>query len=144
MIHGRATATGPCTGPAVTVDAAGDATVTVPAKDAVAIDVAARGTSTTATVPVSFDPTVTTWYGQNVYVTGSLPALGGWDPGKAVALSPADYPVWKATVALPANTPFEYKYVKKDPDGTVEWESGGNRTATTGASGGLTLNDTWK
>ncbi|WP_369125662.1 carbohydrate-binding module family 20 domain-containing protein [Catenulispora rubra] len=56
----------------------------------------------------------------------------------------AGYPVWSATVALPPNTAFEYKYIKKDPDGTVEWESGGNRTSSTGASGSVTLNDSWK
>jgi alpha-amylase len=38
---------------------------------------------------------------------------------------------------------LEYKYIKKDPDGTIEWENGGNRSYTTGASGAVTLNDTW-
>jgi alpha-amylase len=52
--------------------------------------------------------------------------------------------VCTGTVTLPAHTSFEYKYTKRDPDGTVEWESGANRAYTTGASGQVTLNDTWR
>lgn len=95
------------------------------------------------TVSVTFAANATTWFGQNVFVVGSIPALGSWSPAAAVPLSSATYPVWRGTVALPANTYLEYKYLKKDPDGTVEWESGANRTYTTGVSGAVTLNDTW-
>ena len=84
----------------------------------------------TATVSVAFNVNATTWYGQNVYVVGSIPALGSWSTASAVA--------------LPPNTAFEYKYLKKDPDGTIEWESGANRTSSTGASGSVTLNNSWK
>jgi alpha-amylase len=86
---------------------------------------------------------VTTWYGQNVFLVGSLPALGNWDPAKAVPLSAANYPTWSVTVTLPAHTSFEYKFIKKDPDGTVAWESGANRSYTTG-TGAATVNATWK
>jgi alpha-amylase len=99
-----------------------------------------NGASTT--VGETFDANATTWYGQNVYVVGSLPALGDWNTANAVPLSSASYPVWSATVSLPSGTAFQYKYIKKDPDGTVEWETGANRTATTGTSG-ATLSDTW-
>jgi alpha-amylase len=155
IIHGDF-ANGTCSGPTVVVAAGGNATVSVAAKDAVALDINAKVSGSTSTptasasptasstVAVSFAATVTTWYGQNVYVVGSIPALGSWNTGNSIALSSASYPVWTATVNLPANTAFEYKYIKKDPDGTVEWESGANRTYTTGASGSVTLNDTWK
>lgn len=45
VIHGSASG-GRCTGPSVTVDGSGNASITVPADDAVAIDVAAQGTGT--------------------------------------------------------------------------------------------------
>ncbi|MFE0464730.1 carbohydrate-binding module family 20 domain-containing protein [Kitasatospora sp. NPDC058965] len=96
-----------------------------------------------ATVSESFAENATTWYGQSVYVTGSTAALGNWNTANAVALSSASYPVWNASVALPANTAFQYKYFKKDPDGTIEWETGGNHSATTPSSGSATLNDSW-
>jgi alpha-amylase len=147
LIHGDLSG-GACTGPTVVVGAGGTATAGVAAKDAVAIDVDTRVSGGTtnpppSTVSVSFNATVTTWFGQNVYVVGSIPALGSWNTGASIALSAATYPVWRVTASLPANTYVEYKYIKKDPDGTIEWESGGNRSYTTGTTS-VTLNDTWK
>ncbi|GAA2845686.1 hypothetical protein Acy02nite_47270 [Actinoplanes cyaneus] len=39
---------------------------------------------------------------------------------------------------------FEYKYIRKNTDGSETWESGSNRTATVPASGQVTLTDTWR
>jgi alpha-amylase len=61
-----------------------------------------------------------------------------------VALSSATYPVWRASVTLPAGTVVQYKYVRKESNGSVTWESGSNRTVTVPASGVLTLTDTWR
>ncbi|MET9060592.1 carbohydrate-binding module family 20 domain-containing protein [Streptomyces antibioticus] len=93
---------------------------------------------------VTFNATATTDWGTNVYVIGSIPSLGSWNPADAIPLSSAAYPVWSRTVIVPKNTSFEYKYVKKNASGTVTWESGTNRTYTTGGSSGYTANDTWK
>ncbi len=95
-------------------------------------------------VAASFNANVTTSYGQNVFVVGDVAELGGWDPAKAVALSPTSYPVWKATVSLPAGTAVSYKYVKKNPDGSVTWESDPNRSFTTPSGGAVTRDDTWR
>jgi alpha-amylase len=133
-------------GACYTVNGAGQTTVTVNAGDSVALYLpctANCGTTPPSTVPETFKETKTTVWGQNVFVVGSIPALGNWAPASAVPLSSATYPVWAATVNLPANTAFEYKYIVKDGSGNVTWESGGNRAANTGSSGG-TLNDTWK
>lgn len=92
----------------------------------------------------SFSVTATTAWGQSVYVVGSVAALGSWAPANAVPLSAASYPVWSATLDLPAGSTFEYKYVKRDGGGNVVWESGGNRAATVGADGSVTLSDTWR
>ncbi|MEU3505286.1 carbohydrate-binding module family 20 domain-containing protein [Streptomyces hundungensis] len=157
VIHGAPASGGTCSGPAVTVGSSGQATVTVGAGDSVALY--GKGTSctsgcpttspspsptTSGTVAETFHETKTTVWGQNVYVVGSIPALGNWDPNAAVALSSASYPVWSATVGTPANTRFEYKYIVKDGSGNVTWESGANRVHTAAASGSETLDDTWK
>ncbi|WP_033216324.1 carbohydrate-binding module family 20 domain-containing protein [Kitasatospora phosalacinea] len=99
-----------------------------------------------APVTAVFRATATTAYGQNLYLAGNLAELGGWDPAKAVPLSTdgAHYPLWTAGLQLPPNTPIEYKYLIKNPDGTVVWENGGNRTAVTPATGTFTTNDTWR
>ncbi|MEU9158258.1 carbohydrate-binding module family 20 domain-containing protein [Streptomyces sp. NPDC048417] len=36
------------------------------------------------------------------------------------------------------------KYVKKDSSGNMTWESGTNRSYTTGSSSGSTTSDTWQ
>ncbi|WP_150242567.1 carbohydrate-binding module family 20 domain-containing protein [Nocardiopsis quinghaiensis] len=71
--------------------------------------------------------TVETWYGQEVYVVGSTPGLGSWNPSDGVRLSTdeSNYPVWSGTVDIGADT--EWKLVKVDGAGNAEWESGANR-----------------
>ncbi|MEV5508078.1 glycoside hydrolase family 15 protein [Streptomyces orinoci] len=102
------------------------------------------GDSPPGKVEAAFHETAATQWGQNVYVVGSVPELGAWDPARAVPLSPAAYPRWSATVALPASATVEYKYLKKNPDGSVSWESDPNRRLDTGVSGPLTVTDTWR
>ncbi|GAA4965748.1 carbohydrate-binding module family 20 domain-containing protein [Kineococcus glutinatus] len=123
-----------------------DRTATVPASGTLTLADTFRGDTVATTQAVSFAVGATTTYGQNVHLVGSSPQLGAWDPAKAIALSSAAYPTWRTTAAvdLPANTRFEYKYVKKNPDGTYTWEGGANRTYTTGASGSVGLSDTWR
>jgi alpha-amylase len=87
----------------------------------------------------------TTFFGQNVFVVGNVPALGNWDPAAAVALSSAAYPVWRATVSLPGGTAVQYKYIKKYGSEVI-WESDPNRTRTTPAAGNCaaTWTDSWR
>jgi chitodextrinase len=121
---------------------------TVKARDNVgnlsAASTALNVTTNSTGATVTFNETASTVWGQNIYVVGSIAALGSWSTGSAIALSSANYPTWSVAVSLPGSTYFEYKYIKKDGSGNVIWESGSNRTHTTPASGTATLNDTWK
>ncbi|MCK0118527.1 alpha-amylase family glycosyl hydrolase [Isoptericola sp. S6320L] len=131
----------------VTRTVAGDGTftATVPAYGALALHVGATSGPGSVTPQGDVDVAVeaTTTWGQDVRIVGSRPELGSWDPASGVVLSADGYPVWTGTVDLPAGASFEYKYVKVD-GGDVDWESGGNRTATVGADGSLALDDTWR
>ncbi|HEX3638668.1 MAG TPA: carbohydrate-binding module family 20 domain-containing protein, partial [Paraburkholderia sp.] len=83
--------------------------------------------------------------GQYMYVTGSTDALGNWNTDLGLPVDPANYPVWSNAVNLPASSSVQYKYYRKNADGSVTWEKvsgGGNRTLNVPASGGVTLNDT--
>lgn len=115
----------------------------------------ASTTSTSCTTPtavaVTFDVLATTVYGENVYIAGSIDALGDWDTSDAVALSAADYtssdPLWFVTVDIAAGTVFEYKYIRTGSDGTIEWESDPNRSYTVPAAcstTAVTESDTWR
>jgi alpha-amylase len=146
-------ATPTCAGATVTVDATGNATITAPAFGAAAIHVHARLDGATppptGTVTVTFNEAADTSFGENIFVTGSIAALATWTPGNALPLTrisgSGTRGNWQAVVALPAATAVEYKYIKKDGAGNVTWESGNNRTLTTG-SGGTTQStaDTWR
>lgn len=76
---------------------------------------------------VDISATVETRYGQEVYVVGSTPELGSWNPSGGVRLSTDDstYPVWSGTAPIGEGT--EWKLVKVDGAGNAEWESGDNR-----------------
>lgn len=117
--------------------------------------VKASSTSTTSTgcssatsVPVTFDELVTTNYGENVYIVGSISQLGNWDTSSGVALSASQYtssnPLWSATVSLPVGTSFQYKYVKIESDGSVVWEADPNHSYTVPCSSAATENDSWQ
>ena len=85
--------------------------------------------------------------GQNVYVVGSVPALGGWNTAYAVPLKTTggSFPNWTGDVYLPPNTPVEYQYIVKNADGTVaRWEKVlSNRTTTTPPTGIYITHDTF-
>ncbi|HEY0001595.1 MAG TPA: carbohydrate-binding module family 20 domain-containing protein [Actinoplanes sp.] len=143
---------GACTGTTYTVNASGQFTATVAANSMLALHVnAVIGTSPTASptgsacaqVAVTFAATVTTVFGENVYVLGNRSELSDWTTSGGLALSSATYPEWRGTVSLPANTAIEYKYLKKN--GTaITWESGDNRTLNTGSACTLTVTDAWR
>jgi alpha-amylase len=129
---------GSCSGTAYVVNGSGQFSATVPANGMLALHINARVASS-GTCSVTFAATVTTVWGENVYVLGNRAELSNWSTGGGLALSSATYPVWRGAVTLPAGTSIEYKYVKKNGS-TVVWESGANRTATCPA----TVNDTWR
>ncbi|ALV36102.1 carbohydrate-binding module family 20 domain-containing protein [Streptomyces sp. CdTB01] len=132
----------------------GSASLTIPAKSAVAFynasytctvgcgDTGGGSGSSGSTVSATFKEYAPTSSGTDVYVVGSIAALGAWDTSKAVRLSSSGYPVWSGEVSVPINTSFTFKYIKKDASGNVTWESNANRSATT-ASSAISLNNSW-
>ncbi|RHZ59208.1 hypothetical protein CDV55_102012 [Aspergillus turcosus] len=107
--------------------------------------------TTPTSVAVTFDEIATTSYGENVYIAGSIPQLGNWDTSSAIPLSASEYTssnnLWYVTVNLPAGTTFQYKYFRKESDGSVVWESDPNRSYTVPSGCGVstaTENDTWR
>jgi hypothetical protein len=81
-----------------------------------------------------------------------------------IPLDPVHYPVWGATVYLPPNITFQYKFIRKETDGRVRsspspyvkavitytlggqiiWESAPNREDTTPLSGVQSIVTTWR
>ncbi|MFF3615381.1 carbohydrate-binding module family 20 domain-containing protein [Streptomyces sp. NPDC002580] len=95
-------------------------------------------------VSVAFDEYPDTYYRQNVDVVGSIPAPGNRNTAAVVPLSAAGCPTWSTALTSPSSSSFAYKYVKKNPDGTITRESDPHRSCTTPASGAVTLDDSWR
>ncbi|CAK7242700.1 MAG: glycoside hydrolase 15 protein [Sporothrix thermara] len=107
--------------------------------------------STPTSVAVTFNEIANTYYGENVFLTGSIPQLSNWDTDNGLPLSAIDYTasnnLWFVTVDLPAGTTFQYKYYRKESDGSIVWESDPNRSYTVPATCGVNSvaeNDTWR
>jgi len=82
-------------------------------------------------VQVIFKVNASTEWGQNIHIVGNLPELGGWDPAMSTeAMMCPNYPEWFLPVSVPMGTTFEFKFIKKDSNGNVIWESGENRIFT--------------
>ncbi|KAI9456015.1 glycoside hydrolase [Lactarius psammicola] len=140
---------GVCTGAAFTINNDSSSAITIGARQAIAVHVGALGKGTNTPkfaqqVPVLFYVNATTTYGDNIFVVGSMPQLGNWDPSNAIPLDPTNYPVWAATVYLPSNVAFQYKFIRKESNGNVVWESDPNRKDTTLALGTQSIVTSWR
>ncbi|CAL5095236.1 unnamed protein product [Urochloa decumbens] len=69
---------------------------------------------------------------QSVYLVGDDPALGVWDPAKAIPLECAENHDWILEKDLPANKLIEFKFLLRDSSGKLHWQNGPNRIFQTG------------
>lgn len=82
--------------------------------------------------------------GEQVFVVGDIPELGGWDEARAVPLAADGWPTWSGGVQIPAGVNFQYKYLVKRGD-RVTWEGGANHAHTARPEGGDDpVQDTWR
>lgn len=92
-----------------------------------AIAAGAPATSTACTVLVTFNVNATTFFGENIYLSGSTSDLGNWNPNDALPGSAQYYteerPLWTFTVELPASETIHFSYMRKRPDGSVLYET---------------------
>jgi alpha-glucosidase len=81
-----------------------------------------------------------TMLGTSVYVVGSVPELGEWNPDGAVKLNPdGPYPKWTGSITnLPPETRIQWKCIKRLEGGdrrVIQWKPGENNEFTTPESG---------
>ncbi|KAH7108321.1 alpha-amylase-domain-containing protein [Auriculariales sp. MPI-PUGE-AT-0066] len=100
----------------------------------IAAEPTSNGTPAPQSSPaVTFSVLRNTTYGNNVYVVGSVAALGNWDTSKAVKLNTdkTTYPKW--TVSIPiSDSAYDYKYFVKTSSGGINWEADPNRSTRQG------------
>jgi len=85
---------------------------------------------------VNFQVNQTTSVGQSVYILGDLVELGGNDLTRAVKLEPSTYPQWRATISIPTNRPYSYRYYIRN-DAPAQQRVATNGTAASAVLQGL-------
>lgn len=137
--------------PSTLTSGTGGTTTTSVSKTTTTSTTSTTSCATPTSVAVTFDEIAKTSYGENVFISGSISQLGSWDTSKAVALSASQYTssnnLWFVTVNLPPGTTFQYKYIRKESDGSIVWESDPNRSYTVPSGCGVstaTEKDTWR
>ncbi|KAG8900882.1 hypothetical protein FRB99_005691 [Tulasnella sp. 403] len=113
VIRGKAWPSGGCSGNKFKVSG-GFVTVNVPKYSAVALHVGEMAKASafdSSLVTLRFCQHYNTRYGENVYVSGSLPQLGSDKRGKAIQLSPDNKMVWQREVDVPDGAWFTYRYI---------------------------------
>lgn len=86
---------------------------------------------------VAFAISHNTVVGQSVYVYGDVAELGNNNPANAVKLEPGSYPLWRATVAIPAGKSFSYQYTWRN-DSVSQWSNASNNNPIGTAQSGAT------
>jgi alpha-amylase len=86
-----------------------------------------------------------TTFGQNMFVVGSAPELGSWNTNNAVPLNWVDSDSWAGMVTFTSSkgTTVQYKYIVKNPNGSVIWESDPNHSYAVPNWGDRFVTDTW-
>ena len=65
---------------------------------------------------------------QELYITGSIKALGNWDKDKALKMGfDKDENVWEKEIILNKKKDFEYKFIFVSNETVRKWEDGNNR-----------------
>ncbi|MBI5841077.1 MAG: alpha amylase N-terminal ig-like domain-containing protein [Chloroflexi bacterium] len=104
-------------------------------------------TPTSASVQVTFTEVgYVTYYGQNIFIVGNVPELGNWNTAQAVPLAWVNSNTWSGPVTFTASKgqTIQYKYIVKNPNGSIVWEGGSNHTYTVPTSGSGSRTDNWQ
>lgn len=94
-------------------------------------------------ISLKFQLNYHTIWGQQVYVCGSAPELGGFDESKAVALSYFDN-LWCADIRIRKTSEIDYYYLLKEGDSVVRREWGENRKLSLEDKKTFYIQDLWK
>lgn len=117
-----------------------------------AIAAGAPNVSGPCQIEVRFKVTAATYYGENIYVIGSIPALGNWDVNGAVPLDAAEYtsehPLWRGTAFLDAakegqTNVVKYHYVRQQDDKWVKENIEREISIGSCGSGVVSTEDSW-
>lgn len=91
-------------------------------------------------IPVTFtvNNATPTNFGDNIFLTGSIPELSTWSTSRDSAIGrlvAPNYPTWFGMASVSASTSTDFKFIDIRADNSVVWENGLNHNWTSPASG---------
>lgn len=95
---------------------------------------------------IDFSINYSTLFGQNLYICGSLPELGGDDMEKALPMDYINNSTWHKSIRLTSfeDRVFSYKYFVRNSDGHIVTEAGvGRKVALNSLTKHLRIDDRW-
>lgn len=110
----------------------------------------APNVTTSCQINIVFNVNASTYFGENIYVSGSSPDLGSWDFGNAIPLGAGGYtdqrPLWSVSTYLEAGKTINYQYVREQNCGQAPIRENVNRTLTVPVCGSekVTREDKWE
>jgi 4-alpha-glucanotransferase len=93
---------------------------------------------------ITFRINYKTEWGQGVWISGSVKALGNWDTKGAFPMSYIGNGEWEATITFKSSKEFEYKYFVKNPNNLLLWEGGKNRNFNITGFTTVEIRDLWR
>ncbi|KAK0119451.1 hypothetical protein ONS95_010900 [Cadophora gregata] len=109
----------------------------------------APNVTTSCQISIVFNVNASTYFGENIYVSGSSPDLGEWQFGNAIPLGAGAYtserPLWSVSTYLEAGKTVQYRYVREQNCGQAPLVESVNRTLVVPACGSekVTREDAW-
>jgi len=76
---------------------------------------------------VTFNVSATLGEGDELCIVGNPFNLGSWNTARALRLLCGDDKVWRVCFRLEEDDSFEYKYIVKRKNASIQWEDGDNR-----------------
>jgi len=93
---------------------------------------------------ITFRINYETEWGQGVWISGSVKALGNWDSKNAFPMTYNGNGEWEATISFKSSKEFEYKYFVKNQNNTLIWEGGKNRAFNVTDFSAAEIRDFWR
>src|SRR5262249_34924307 len=85
-----------------------------------------------------------TQFGDDIWIVGDVPELGGWGPQQGGKLDGTAFPAWRGSGRMPQGENVQWKAVVITRSGAVGWENGANRTLTVPAQPSASVVGVWR
>jgi 4-alpha-glucanotransferase len=93
---------------------------------------------------ITFRINYKTEWGQGVWISGSVDALGNWNTKDAFPMTYIGNGEWEATILFKTTNIFKYKYFVKNNNSTIFWEGLNNRDFNIDSFTSVEIRDYWR